>query len=90
MTTSMGYAGWAPAGLCDEVLRLGAALVDVRVAPTSASPQWRKDALAALLGPIYRHMPDLGNRNACTGGPPALNAPERAVAPIRRCWPTGR
>jgi len=50
VTTSMGYAGWAPAGLCDEVLRLGAALVDVRVAPTSASPQWRKDALAALLG----------------------------------------
>ena len=89
MTTSdppiiytIGYAGWAPDGLRDEVRRLGAALVDVRIAPTSKSPQWRKDNLAALLGPIYRHLPELGNRNAFTGGAPALNAPERAVAPI--------
>lgn len=36
---TMGYAGWAPADLRDEVLRLAAALVDVRIAPTSKSPQ---------------------------------------------------
>lgn len=61
---TMGYAGWAPADLRDEVLRLGVTLIDVRIAPTSKSPQWRKEALAALLGPRYTHLPALGNRNA--------------------------
>lgn len=79
---TMGYAGWAPDALRDEVQRLGAALIDVRIAPTSKSPQWRKEALAALLGPAYRHMPALGNRNAFTGGPAVLADPERALAPV--------
>lgn len=79
---TMGYAGWAPADLRAEVLRLGASLVDVRIAPTSKSPQWRKDALAALMGERYTHMPALGNRNAFTGGPPELAAPERALEPV--------
>lgn len=38
MTTSMGYAGWAPAGLCDEVLRLGAALVECARRPDLGVP----------------------------------------------------
>ncbi len=38
---TIGYAGWAPAALRDHVLALGATLVDVRIAPTSKSPQWR-------------------------------------------------
>jgi uncharacterized protein (DUF488 family) len=79
---TMGYAGWAPEGLRAEALRLGVTMVDVRTAPTSKSPQWRKEALAALLGPRYIHLPALGNRNAFSGGPAELNAPERAVAPI--------
>lgn len=79
---TIGYAGWAPAGLRDAVLDLGATLVDVRIAPTSKSPQWRKEALAALMGLAYLHLPALGNRNAFTGGPAALADPERAVAPI--------
>jgi uncharacterized protein (DUF488 family) len=79
---TMGYAGWAPADLRDEVVRLGAALIDVRIAPTSKSPQWRKDALAALLGPIYTHLPALGNRNAFSGGPAELADPEGAVGPV--------
>jgi uncharacterized protein (DUF488 family) len=79
---TIGYAGWAPAALRDHVLALGATLVDVRIAPTSKSPQWRKEALAALLGAAYRHLPALGNRNAFTGGPVALNDPERALQPI--------
>lgn len=78
---TMGYAGWAPAALRDEVARLGAAVVDVRIAPTSKSPQWRREALAELLGPRYRHMPALGNRNAFTGGPAELAAPEQALVP---------
>lgn len=79
---TIGYAGWAPAALRDHVLALGATLVDVRIAPTSKSPQWRKEALAALMGAAYRHLPALGNRNAFTGGPVALNDPERAIQPI--------
>lgn len=79
---TMGYAGWAPAALRDEVLRLAAMLVDVRIAPTSKSPQWRKEALAELLGPIYTHLPALGNRNAFTSGPAELADPERALGPI--------
>lgn len=78
---TIGYAGWAPATLRDHVLALGATLVDVRIAPTSKSPQWRKEALAALMGAAYRHLPALGNRNAFTGGPVALNDPERALQP---------
>jgi len=79
---TIGYAGWAPAALRDHVLALGATLVDVHIAPTSKSPQWRKEALAALMGAAYRHLPALGNRNAFTGGPVALNDPERALQPI--------
>lgn len=79
---TIGYAGWAPAALRDHVLALGATLVDVRIAPTSKSPQWRKEALAALMGAAYRHLPALGNRNAFTGGSVALNDPERALQPI--------
>jgi uncharacterized protein (DUF488 family) len=79
---TIGYAGWAPAALRDHVLALGATLVDVRIAPTSKSPQWRKEALAALMGAAYCHLLALGNRNAFTGGPVALNDPERALKPI--------
>lgn len=79
---TIGYAGWAPAALREHVLALGATLVDVRIAPTSKSPQWRKETLAALMRTVYLHLPALGNRNAFTGGPVALNDPERAVAPI--------
>jgi uncharacterized protein (DUF488 family) len=39
---TIGYAGWAPVGLRDAIIDLGATLVDVRIAPTSKSPQWRK------------------------------------------------
>lgn len=79
---TIGYAGWAPQGLRDAVLELGATMIDVRIAPTSKSPQWRKNALAALMGPRYLHLPALGNRNAFTGGPAELADPERAVAPV--------
>jgi uncharacterized protein (DUF488 family) len=79
---TIGYAGWAPERLREAVLDLGATLVDVRIAPTSKSPQWRKDALAALMGRHYLHLPALGNRNAFTGGPAELADPERAVAPV--------
>lgn len=40
--STIGYASWAPAALRDQVLALGATLVDVRIAPTSKSPQWHR------------------------------------------------
>jgi uncharacterized protein (DUF488 family) len=79
---TIGYAGWAPVALREHVLALGATLVDVRIAPTSKSPQWRKEALATLMSTAYLHLPALGNRNAFIGGPVALNDPERALQPI--------
>lgn len=79
---TIGYAGWAPERLREAVLDLRATLIDVRIAPTSKSPQWRKEALAALMGQHYLHLPALGNRNAFTGGPAVLADPERALAPV--------
>jgi uncharacterized protein (DUF488 family) len=79
---TIGYAGWAPEGLRDYIVQLGVMVIDVRIAPTSKSPQWQREALQDLFGQRYVHLPALGNRNAFTGGPVALNDPERAVAPI--------
>lgn len=79
---TIGYAGWAPEALRAYVLSLQAMLVDVRIAPTSKSPQWRRESLAELCGERYLHMPALGNRNAFNGGPVALNDPEHAIGPI--------
>lgn len=79
---TLGYAGYAPEGLRDRVAELGVAVIDVRIAPTSKSPQWRREALADLLGARYLHLPALGNRNAFAGGPALLNDPERALGPV--------
>ena len=66
---TIGYAGWAPAALRDHVLALGATLVDVRIAPTSKSPQWRKEALAALIGAAYPHLPAFVKQMQALGMP---------------------
>jgi uncharacterized protein (DUF488 family) len=86
---TLGYAGWAPLALRDRVLALDATLVDVRIAPTSKSPQWWREALQALLAERYRHLPDLGNRNAFNGGSIALKRPEWAVEPIAALFEQG-
>lgn len=86
---TLGYARWSPAAVQSEIDRLGATLVDVRMAPTSRRPEWRRDALHALLGRRYVHMPALGNVNFRDGGPIRLHHPEQAVGPIARLLERG-
>ncbi len=82
---TIGYSGWTPEALRATIHEMGAMCLDIRLAPTSRHPAWRKAALRTLLGAAnYVHMPGLGNINAFTGGPITLNAPEQAVAPVRR------
>jgi hypothetical protein len=80
-----GYgAGWTPATLRDEVLRLGAVLWDIRYRPHSRRVEWERAALRAQFDPgQYAHEPALGNPNY-QGGPIALAAPDRAVPAARR------
>jgi uncharacterized protein (DUF488 family) len=48
----------------------GAVIVDTRYSPNSRAPQWRKEALEAVLGPAcYQWVHSLGNRNYRSGGP---------------------
>jgi uncharacterized protein (DUF488 family) len=62
---TLGYAGWTPEAITALVERLGATLVDIRLAPTSRVPHWRGEALKALVGRLrYYWLRDLGNRNA--------------------------
>lgn len=76
---TVGYsAGWTPASLKAELKRLNAQLLDIRYSPRSRSPEWNRGALERYLGPEYRHIPALGNRNY-RGGPIELADPERAL-----------
>lgn len=80
---TLGYgAGWSPATLADAVAGLSAALWDIRYQPWSKSPQWRGQALAALLGAAYVAVRALGNVNY-RGGPVQLADPASAVARAR-------
>lgn len=81
---TVGYsAGWTPATLRAELLRLGAVLWDIRYTPRSRLPGWDRMELRSFLGgAFYRHEPALGNRNY-REGPIELAAPARAVPAAR-------
>lgn len=80
---TVGYgAGWTPAHLSNEVVRLGAVLWDIRYAPSSRKPGWSQAALRDVFGRVYVHMAPLGNRNH-RGGDIVLVNPEAALAPAR-------
>ena len=68
---TLGYTGWKPADIKQEVEQLHAVLLDIRFSPTSRHPQWSKKQLSALLGERYMHSQALGNRNY-KGGPTEL------------------
>jgi len=57
-----GYAGKDVEDLKPMLLRLDAKMVDIRFAPYSQVMHWRKVYLEALLGSLYLHIPNLGNR----------------------------
>ncbi len=87
MTTlyTAGYnAGWTPAQLHQTAIDLGAIVCDIRLNPTSNRPEWKKSALASLLGWRYMHLPSLGNRNYATGGPIALANVAVGLPQLRR------
>lgn len=80
---TIGYATWQPEQLRAVVEQYGAQLWDIRYSPNSRRPEWRRDALKALLGPRYIHMGALGNKNYNSDGPIALSAPQAAVGPAQ-------
>lgn len=85
-----GYgAGWSIETLRQALEKTGAALVDIRQAPWSRSPQWQKQTLAAAFGDRYAHVPALGNLNY-RGGPIRLANPDLGAAQVGRLlerWP---
>jgi uncharacterized protein (DUF488 family) len=58
-----GYAGQRPEDLLVLAELLEATVIDIRYAARSMRPQWRRQALAGLLGDRYRHVRTLGNVN---------------------------
>lgn len=87
---TLGYgAGWSPSTLAAEVARHDALLWDIRYQPWSRTRQWRREALAELLGERYVYVKALGNVNY-RGGPIQLADPAAAVRPARLAlerWP---
>lgn len=87
MTTlyTVGYnAGWTPAQLLAQAETTDALIVDIRLNPTSNRPEWKKHALASLLGWRYLHLPSLGNKNYANGGPITLAHPAEGLATLRQ------
>jgi uncharacterized protein (DUF488 family) len=72
MLYTLGYSGWTPEAIQEAAQTHNAVVCDIRYAPVSRHPQWRKHQLAQLLGARYQHVQALGNRNYKSGGPVAL------------------
>jgi len=80
---TVGYQATTPDALLATVDELGALLVDIRYSPWSPAPQWRKTALAELVGTDrYLWLQDLGNVLYKQGGIKLL-APEAAAERLR-------
>ena len=85
MLYTLGYSGWTPAAIQEAAQAHNAVVCDIRYAPASRHPQWRKHQLAQLLGAGYQHVQALGNRNYKSGGPIALadyDTGKQAIAEI--------
>jgi uncharacterized protein (DUF488 family) len=70
--TGIGYHGRTLDELQAIVAQLDAVLVDIRYAPHSWNPVFRKAALAAAFGDRYVYVRALGNRNFNSDAPPDL------------------
>jgi uncharacterized protein (DUF488 family) len=71
MLYTLGYQGWRLDAIQGTLGALQAVLVDIRFAPHSRNPAFRKAHLQAQLGARYVHVQVLGNRNY-QGGPIAI------------------
>ena len=67
-----GYGGRQLSDIRHMVDELGAVLVDIRYAPYSGHPDFRKAALENAFGDRYTHLRDFGNRNYKSGRPVEL------------------
>jgi uncharacterized protein (DUF488 family) len=72
MLYTLGYSGWTPETIQEAAQSHNAVVCDIRYAPASRHPQWRKHQLAQLLGARYQQVQTLGNRHYKSGGPVAL------------------
>jgi len=83
-----GYTSSTPADLAAYVEELDSYLIDIRFSPRSRVPQWRQEALHALVGKTkagrarYHWLQGLGNVQYNTDGPIVLYAPEEGVREI--------
>lgn len=76
-----GYQGLEIGALAKKAEALKALVIDVRMSPSARDPQWRKDAMVAVLGRTYRHAVEFGNVNF-RGGPIQLKDPNRGLSKI--------
>lgn len=82
---TVGYnAGWTALQLLQFATDQDALIVDIRLNPTSNRPEWKKQALAKLIGWRYMHLATLGNKNYANGGPIVLAHPAEGVATLRQ------
>ena len=65
----IGYSGRTVDDITRILDDLDATLVDIRFAPYSRNPEFRKEALERVLGARYVYLRALGNRNYKGGGP---------------------
>lgn len=62
----------------------GGLILDIRINPTSRNPAFRQGHLRRVLGGAYDWLPELGNPNYRSGGPPALAEEEAGMASLER------
>jgi hypothetical protein len=85
MQYTPGSSGWTPRAVQEAAQVHNAVICDIRYAPVSRHPQWRKRQLARLLDARYQHAQTLGNRNYKSGGPIVLadyDAGKQVIAEI--------
>ena len=85
MLYTLGYSGWTPDAIQEAAQTHNAVVCDIRYAPVSRRPPWRKPQLTQRLGARYQHVQALGNRNYKSGGPIALadyNTGKQAIVDI--------
>jgi uncharacterized protein (DUF488 family) len=87
---TLGYSGWTLEAIQEVAQAHNAVVCDIRYAPFSRHPQWRKHQLVQLLGARYQHVRALGNRNYKSGGPIILSDYETGKQAIAEILATGQ
>jgi uncharacterized protein (DUF488 family) len=90
MLYTLGYSGWTPEAIQEAAQAYNAVVCDIRYAPISRHPHWRKHQLAQQFGVRYQHVQALGNRNYKSGGAIALADYETGKQAIADILATGQ